>query len=86
MKAMLEADDPFVALPRDLRWYRLTIFNRGRAQRGTASAYRWLWALRSAKARHPSAVLSPRGKEPVLVRSRVAGPVVLICESLEQRQ
>jgi hypothetical protein len=34
------------------------------------------------KKRHPNARLSPRGKEPITVRSRKAGPVVVTCVRL----
>jgi hypothetical protein len=72
--------DPFVELERDLRWYRMTLFNRGRMRSGTASAYRYVWTLHCIKARHPDCKLSPKGREPIMVRSRVAGPVVLIVD------
>jgi hypothetical protein len=79
---LTSATDPFVTLERDLRWYRLTLFNRGRMRSGTASAYRYVRTLEAIKARWPGCKLTPKGHEPIMVRSRVAGPVVLILDLL----
>jgi hypothetical protein len=55
--------------------------NRGWMQRGTATIWRAI--VEAIKARHPGASLSPRHKQPITVRSRKAGPVIVTLTPLE---
>jgi hypothetical protein len=74
----------FVEVPKgNDRMFAVELRNRGRLQRGTATIWRWRWIMEAIKARHPGAVLSPRHKQPITVRSRKAGPVVVTCTPLE---
>jgi len=74
----------FVEVPKgNDRFFGVELSNRGRIRRGTATAWRWRWILEAIKKRYPGARMSPRGKRPITVRSRKAGPVVVICTPLE---
>lgn len=78
---MLPGEDPLVPVPRDLRWYVITLYNRGRVRSGTGSIYRVKAILEAAKKRYPQARMSPRHVKPAMVRRRLAGPVVAVFEA-----
>jgi hypothetical protein len=74
----------FVEIPKgNDRMLAIQLHNRGRMQRGTATVWRWRAIVEAIKKRHPGARMSPRGKEPIIIRSRKAGPVVVTCTALE---
>jgi hypothetical protein len=74
----------FVEIPKgNDRMWAIELRNRGRVRHGTATVWRWRAILEAVKKRHPSARMSPKGKEPITVRSRKAGPVVVTCTALE---
>jgi hypothetical protein len=64
------------------RMFRIELHNRGRTRRGTLTAIGWFRLVRAARRRWPEAVLSPRGQEPITIRQRSAGPVVVVCRPL----
>ncbi len=74
----------FVEIPKgNDRMWAIELRNRGRVRRGTATVWRWRAILEAIKKRHRDARMSPRGKEPITIRSRKAGPVVVTCVPLE---
>ncbi len=74
----------FVEIPKgNDRMWAIELRNGGRIQRGTATVWRWRWIMEAIKARHPGATLSPKHKTPITVRSRKAGPVIVMCTPLE---
>jgi hypothetical protein len=76
--------EQFVEIPKgNDRFFAVELRNRGRVQRGTATIWRWRWIMEAVKKRHPGARLSPKGREPITVRSRKAGPVIVTCTALE---
>jgi hypothetical protein len=77
-----EADE-FEAIPRDLRWYVITLHNRGRTRMGTGSIYRFKAILQAARHRHPDlhfSRITDRG--PLILRQHIAGPVVAVIEAI----
>lgn len=78
-------NDPLVPLPRDLLWYSITLYNRGRVQSGIGSLYRLKAIMEAAKKRYPSLVMSSRGAYPFTLRKRLYGPVVVVVDAIERR-
>jgi hypothetical protein len=64
------------------RMFRIELRNRGRTRHGTATAIGWVRLLRAVRQRWPQDVLSPKGSEPITIRQRKAGPIVVVCQPL----
>ena len=74
----------FVEIPKgNDRMWAIELRNRGRVQHGTATVWRWRWIMEAIKKRHPAARMSPKGAEPITVRARKFGPIVVTCTALE---
>jgi hypothetical protein len=74
----------FVEIPKgNDRMWAIELSNRGRVQCGTATVWRWRAIVEAIKKRHPHARMSPRGKEPITIRSKKFGPVIVTCTALE---
>jgi hypothetical protein len=54
------------------RMFAIELRNRGRTQSGTATLWGWSMILRAIRRRYPVACISPKGREPIVVRSRRA--------------
>jgi hypothetical protein len=68
----------------DRMWsVELTNFRRGgRKQKGTLSIWRLRFLVMAIRNRHPSAVKSKKGTEPIVFRTRRAGHVVAVVSCL----
>lgn len=73
----------FIPIPRaNERWYRITLFNRGRTQEGTATIRRLNFLFMGIAKRFPFAWKPLMNKrdlyKPIIVRERIAGKAVMI--------
>jgi hypothetical protein len=69
------------------RWFAVTLFNRrrgaDRARTGTVTVWRLRALFEAIGRRYPQATKTPPHIEPMKVRTKRGGPVVMICEALE---
>ncbi len=75
--------DRFVEIPKgNDRMFAVELRNHGRVQYGTATIWRWVAIVQAIRSRHHDACMSPKGKKPITVRSRKAGPIIVVCKPL----
>jgi hypothetical protein len=63
--------------------FAIELRNRGRMRRDTATVWRWRAIVEAVERRHSGGTMSPKGKEPITIRSRKVGPVVVTCTALK---
>jgi len=87
IRVVLTDDDGNVTrdAPKNDRFMLVTIrdIRRKRTVQGTCSLARWANILERIRKRWPRAVISPKTKRPITIRTHRGGPLVLICEALE---
>jgi hypothetical protein len=71
----------------DRMWRVTLVTRRGRTITGTATVYRWYAIMMGVRKRWPNAVMHPKTaavrEQPLTIRRRVAGPVVITCTALD---
>jgi hypothetical protein len=80
----LDDGDRWIEPPKgNNRMFEIVLYNRGREKRGTATIHRYAALLRGIKKRYPNNVLSPRGRQPIVIRKSRAGSIIVIVRPIE---
>ena len=80
--------DRYIQVPKgNDRMFAITLYNRrrgaDRVRKGTATLWRMRALFEAIASRYPEATKSPRHKKPLVVRTRRAGPIIMVLEPLD---